>query len=529
MIRLSLFFLLVSFTRACLPASPQTPPPGHSRTGPVNISELIERAKGDAVTAPTNERLASSGEQIAVLADQTIPYRAYVNRTPIHDPHEIYPPADVYSFSYEATGDYVAAQRPVMFLFNGGPGSSSIWLHMTAFGPKKYSLDLSDLSQRPLLDEADKNAGFLIDAADLVFVDPVGTGLSRPLNDASEKAFKDLRVDARAMCRFVENWLDATDRDNAPIYLVGASYGSLRIAGMTSHPRCRGVRDKVHGLIFLSGLLDLRIREPSHPLRPVTLFPTLAATVWSRRTQAGEPPSETLEAFVARAKTYADTVIGPALIQAHILSDGENAAIVQDAANWLGLPEEKSTANSLAGLQYKIGQAGLKWCPYDSRHNCQPNKLLPDELSLYALGETLESGLENHLRTMMDYPLDTSEYAVLRNAIFRANWDYRFLKSSEAGQGTNMSQILKRHVFAPPRIFRNSSAPGRDTHILTASGLHDIVTPFYAMEIALARAGFDPDKITHHTYVGGHMVYLEEETGHQLSTDIRKFIAARTG
>ncbi|MEO1188672.1 MAG: hypothetical protein AAFW60_06340, partial [Pseudomonadota bacterium] len=182
--------------------------------------------------------LAQSAPQTAVLASGEYTYRAFVKRTRIEDRLDAYPSADIVSFSYEAADTDADRKRPVIFMFNGGPGSSSIWLHMTGFGPEKTSADLMNAIDDDVPLSREPNAGFLIDVGDLVFVDAIGTGLSRVVDADEEGRVKDLRVDAHAMCRYVQNWLKHEDRVGAPVYVVGVSYSTLRAAGMASHPKC---------------------------------------------------------------------------------------------------------------------------------------------------------------------------------------------------------------------------------------------------------------------------------------------------
>ncbi|MEM7460801.1 MAG: hypothetical protein AAF331_15155, partial [Pseudomonadota bacterium] len=149
-------------------------------------------------------------------------------------------------------------------------------------------------------------------------------------------------------------------------------------------------------------------------------------------------------------------------------------------------------------------------------------------LPLAAFGARLEEQLVEHIVGLTDYQLDADEYAVLRGNRFRANWDFRFHKSRQSGMGTNMAEILLRRIKVPVSTARPSGhipfIEKPPTRIMVASGLYDFVTPYYAMELALLRAGLEPSQFEMHLYKGGHMMYLEKETGHQLAADIRSFI-----
>ncbi len=498
------------------------------RTAPREIgsSEFSITQTFKTGTIARNERLAGSTTHQFASEAGPIPYRAHINRTPVIDPQSVFPPIEIVSFSYEKPSVATDQDRPVIFFFNGGPGSSTIWLHQTAFGPNKVSVDYEGgFESTPKISQTE-NTGFLIDVGDLVFVDPVGTGLSRPLNAAELETFADLRVDARSMCRFAKTWLDANDRANAPVYLVGSSYGALRIAGMASHPSCRKFRKQIRGLVFVSGVLNLRGRAMGTVTHAVGFFPTLAALAW----HDGDVPKAmwagSLQLYLMAAKTIAQRDVGPSWFEDDLQSN--EAAILkrQRVAAFLGSTDERATKTSVRTTVSKMIatlQRPKRRCAYDARSHCMRGEYLPG-IKLDELAIELETRLASYLNTNLNYALDTESYFSVRQERFRTNWDYRFLKSQEFGQGTNMAEVLAsalRNSNAISALLKKDSPPIK---LMVASSPHDIVTPFYAIELALRNAGFSRDAITTRTYEGGHMMYLDEETGHRLAADIRSFI-----
>ena len=415
--------------------SEQRPPPREfGETG------LTVTARFNAGAVPKSERLGKSAIFSFASDAGPLPYRAYVNRTPVSDPHNVFPPIEVVTFSYEKQAEIADHDRPVIFFFNGGPGSSTIWLHQTAFGPTKISVDYES---DPKISQAE-NAGFLIDAGDLVFVDPVGTGLSRPLGTSELETFADLRVDSRTMCRFAKTWLDANERADAPVYLVGSSYGSLRIAGMASHPSCRKFRKQVRGLVFVSGVLNLRGRAMGTVTHAVGFFPTLAALAW----HDGDVPKAmwggNLQLYLMAAKMIAQRDVGPAWFEDDLQSN--QAAILkrQRVSAFLGSTDERATKMSVRTTVSKM-IASLRRpkrrCAYDARFFCSRGEYLP-EIKLHELATELETRLSSYLKSNLDYDLDTENYHSFRHNGFGTNWDYRFLKGQDVGQGTNMAEVL---------------------------------------------------------------------------------------
>lgn len=512
--------------------SQESRPPPREPAPPV--SQLDDSAQ--------NLILAQSEPQTSSLASGEFAYRALVKQTRIEDRLDAYPTADIVSFSYEAASPDADPRRPVIFMFNGGPGSASISLHMTGFGPDKTSADLMNAvdGQVPLSREA--NAGFLIDVGDLVFVDAVGTGLSRVVDAEQEARFKDIRVDAHAMCRFVQNWLKGEDRVGAPIYVVGVSYSTLRAAGMASHPSCGDFRANLHGLIFVSGLLDLRMRHPGDTIGRVSHYPSIAAAAWHRGTVDRSKWSGDFDAFLEDMERYALTVLAPAIDASVHTSLNQSREVMQDLHTQIGLspPSENVTSVSAAirSAERKIG-GRRPACGYDARFNCRRLGSHPN-LPLTAFGLELEGQLIEHIAALTAFELDPEVYRVLRGNRFRSNWDYRFHKTRQSGMGTDMADHLLRKIKVPKPIPRGDARDLQQspttpfgalpifdkppTRIMVASGVYDFVTPYYAVELALLRAGLDPSQFEMHLYQGGHMMYLEKETGHQLAADIRSFI-----
>lgn len=509
----------------------------------LSFSEIQARMRGRDVSDASNLQIAASAVETAELSTGNYDYRAFMKRTPIEDAHDIYPPAEIVSFSYELVDTEPDPSRPVIFLFNGGPGSASIWLHMAGFGPDKTSAEFSGGPSGEVTLSRGANGGFLIDVADLVFVDPVGTGLSRVTDGTDDLKFRDLRVDARAMCRFAQNWLAAEDRGDAPVYVLGVSYSTLRAAGMASHNSCRDFRQELRGLIFVSGLLDLRMRHPRDVTGRVSPYPTIAAIAWNRGLIDHTLWPGGLQMFLDEMESYADTTLRPAMIEGRRLALPERRAIINELHTQLGIaPPSETIVSIAAGIQNarRNVDGNAAACPYDARFDCRRTFGSHPDLPLLAFGDRLETELAAYLSRKMNYELATDHYTVMRENLFRANWDYRFHKSAERGAGTDMAHTLVRKIRLPEPIpsvveiaslndlvayFKGRRTAGKNTtRIMVASGIHDLVTPYYAMELALLNAGLEPSQFEMRLYEGGHMMYLEKETGYQLAADIRSFV-----
>ncbi|GAA4965997.1 carboxypeptidase C (cathepsin A) [Nonomuraea thailandensis] len=250
------------------------------------------------------------------------------------------PDASISGTGYVAT-DGEAAHRPVMFLFNGGPGASSSPLHMSAFGPRRFtgprtSFVASGRSITP-------NPFSLLDETDLVFVDPVGTGFSRVLRDGGAAPYLSVHGDATATERFIRWWLDRHDRQTSPVYLVGESYGGHRLATL-----CARIGDlNVAGLVFISPMLDASAvtNAPGNDLPHVFELPAMAVAAWAH----GRASAEAADAATVfeRAQAFAQSDYLTALHLGSVLDDQNRTALAARIADLTGLPADQVLAADL--------------------------------------------------------------------------------------------------------------------------------------------------------------------------------------
>jgi carboxypeptidase C (cathepsin A) len=251
--------------------------------------------------------------------------------------------------SAEAAMSYVAYlkkdskpdTRPVMFLFNGGPGSSTVWLHMGAFGPKRVvTLDDSHSPAAPY--QLVNNESSLLDVADLVFVDAPGTGFGRIAGPGKEKAFWGVDQDAHAFADFITGFLSKYGRWNSPKYLFGESYGTTRSANLVNILETEKDLD-FNGVVLLSQILNFDFSADSPEMNPgVDLpyqlaLPTYAATAFYHKKLPTQPPS--LEPFLQEVQHFALNEYALALAQGAALPDAERTAIVGKLHAYTGLPE----------------------------------------------------------------------------------------------------------------------------------------------------------------------------------------------
>ena len=282
-----------------------------------------EKAEAPAIPPPVVSVTRHSG----TFGGTRINYRAIAGETYLKD-KDGKPLAAITSYSYIKEGP-VDPKRPVTFLWNGGPGSGSLWLHMGAFGPRRVVIpsDAKDdgAPPYPIIDNPDS----LLDVTDIVFIDPVGTGFSRTLGKTDPKDYWGVTKDAKSMAEFIRLWLNANGRWNAPKFIGGESYGTTRSAAVINELEGAGFTDvSVNGIILISSILDFSVAAdtPGNELGYVTNLPSMAATAWYHNKVANRPA--TVEEFVAEAKAFAIGPYASALLKGNALTAEERQQVL---------------------------------------------------------------------------------------------------------------------------------------------------------------------------------------------------------
>ncbi len=429
------------------------------------------------------------------------------------------PQASIFHIAYLKKGAD-PEKRPVTFLYNGGPGSASLWLHMGAFGPKRVVLpsDARDDGGPPW--RIEDNAASLLDVTDLVFIDPVGTGFSRALGKKKNEDFWGVEKDARSIARFIRRWLSLNDRWNSPKFLGGESYGTTRTAAVIRELE-GGVDDVAfNGLILISTILDFSARAdvPGNEMAPVLNLPTMAATAWYHGRVPDRPP---LEAFLREARAFAAGPYLAALMKGQALADPERAGVRERLARFTGLSEEYLERVHLRPspqrfMKELLRDEGLTVGRLDSRYTGRDYDSAgerPDmDPSFYGIDAGYTAAINRYLRHDLGVEMDR-EYRTIGG--LGARWDWK------------LSNGRRPFYFNLAPVIGTALRQNRDLKVFVAAGYYDFATPFFGAEFSLTRPGIPQDRIFFHYYPAGHMMYLEEASLKRLSDDLRRFIAGR--
>lgn len=429
------------------------------------------------------------------------------------------PVASIFSTAYIADGLTDPRTRPVAFVFNGGPGSASLWLHMGVFGPQRLALpNAVDDGAAPY--DIVENAYSILDVADLVFVDPVGTGWSRTLGEGETSDYWGVTEDAESLATFIRQWLADHQRWNSPKYLLGESYGTLRIGALLNELEGGYTDVAINGVALISTVVDFRYDDtsPGNDVGYVGLMPGFAATAWYHGKVDQSRWNGDLEAFLADARTFAIEEYMPALLHGVWLDEARRARIVSELSDYIGLSEQFiDRANlriSLRRFQRELRRdEGLSVGRLDSRFT---------GVEVDSVGENPETdpsfyGIDaSFTATMLDYftrtlGVDISDYYSTIGGVRGWNWN--------AGSSGN-----NNYINVGPWISR-AMRQNSDLEVLVAQGYYDLATPFFAAELMFNQPGFVQDRVTFTYYEAGHMMYIHEPSLETFTQDVREMIA----
>ena len=410
--------------------------------------------------------------------------------------------------------------RPVTFLFNGGPGSGSVWLQMGAFGPKRVAIpsDARDdgAPPYPLVDNPDS----LLDVTDLVFIDPPGTGFSYLIGKTEPKEFYGVTADAKAVAQVIRRWLNDHGRWASPKYLGGESYGTTRSAAVVNELEGSTFNDVgLNGVILISTVLDFAAGSdaPGNELSFITNLPSMAATALYH----GKATAPSTEQFVEEARQFAIGPYASALLKGQKLPAEERAAIRARLSQFTGLSEaflDRADLRVTPDRFYKelLRDRGLTVGRLDSRYTGRDYDSAgesPDnDPSFYGIDAGYTAAINSWARGGLGFVTDREYQSI---AGLGRDWDWRI-------GGRDANAYLNVTPWLGKALRENSGM-----RIFVAQGYYDFATPFFAAEYALSRTGIPQDRIEYQYYDAGHMMYVRDEDRAKLSRDVRRFIRSR--
>lgn len=416
--------------------------------------------------------------------------------------------------------------RPVCFVFNGGPGSASIWLHMGLLGPKLVQVDSdakADDGAAPF--KIIDNPYSLLDITDLVFMDPIGTGYSKVLGKGKVEDYWGLNEDAKSVAKFIRLWATKHQRWNAPKYLIGESFGTTRAAAVADELMGGGQDMALNGLVMVSQALDYAGSTSVHDniTSYLTYLPSMAATAWYH-TKAGQ--GKTLEAFVEEARQFTYDMYAPALYRGAFLKEEDKANIVNQLAYFTGLDktyiEQSNVRILMPRFQKELLRSENKTLGrLDGRYYGEEADQIAErptlgDASSYKISSAYTAALQSYYASDLNVQMDRPYLTSNRSIYPKWNWKPVPKKSGWEPHYVNTSRRLAKAMR------KNESM-----RVLVASGYYDLITPFFDAEYTFSRNGMVMDRVAFTYYEAGHMMYVHHPALEQLCLDIREFLTAR--
>jgi carboxypeptidase C (cathepsin A) len=487
-----------------------------------------EPAAEPAADAAPEARSSTTSHQVAI-GGETVDYQATAGYLIV--PNEEGDPAAKFGYTaYLRQGVGDASQRPVTFAFNGGPGSSSIWLHLGVLGPRRVVVADADFTLPPPYELVD-NEYSILDVTDLVMIDPVGTGYSRPVGDAKGEDFWGVDQDIDSVSRFIKAWVTENGRWASPKILLGESYGGMRSGGValellqTHGMALNGVVLVSPFMDYVSGFDGLGVDLPH-----VLFLPTLAATAWYHEALENRP--ESLTAHIEEAKAFAYDRFAPALLKGSRLGAEERAAVLAGLARLTGVGEEywdranlrvRHTQFVKELLRDRKETAGR----IDSRFAGRSFNLLGEHMSYDPFNSAVSAAFTG---SFLDYYHDELDFG--RDLDYKVSggiwgkWDWRHQPPGGVGFGGKLP--------FPNTAADLARAMGQNPHmkVLVQQGYYDLATPQAATEYSVDHMDLLPEQrenISIDYYEAGHMMYLHPPSLVKYKEDLARFIEEACG
>lgn len=513
--RISLAAALLTLAPAGLVGQPPGARPGQSPTAQSTPAAAATRDRAaQRADSAVDETPVVTRHSITVNG-KAVPYRATVGMMPIRDPRSEVTEGHIFYVYYAKEGVSDAATRPLTFVFNGGPGSATVWLHMGAYGPKKVKLlPNGDAPAPPYTFEDNPNT--LLDQTDLVFLDPVGTGYSRAATQADGAKFWGLDEDARSVTEFIRLFLSRNERWGSPLFLSGESYGTTRAAHLAGMLTDNGI--PLSGIAFISMVWDFGAQSPGrgNDIGYVNFLPSYAATAWYHQKLPADLQALSVDELARQAEEFALGEYSTALNRGAKLGAADRQAMIAKVARFTGLPERVVADNDmrldlgafsqalLHDERKMTGRLDSRFATYNERPGSERTAF---DVSNSSIRNTFTPVLNDYVRRELGYESDRLYY-ILGGGI--GPWHY----PQRTGYA-NVTASLEHGLNANPYM-----------RVFLAEGYYDMATPFGAAQYTIDHLNVAPEvraRFVVKRYAAGHMIYIDDTQMTRMREDLRAF------
>ena len=424
--------------------------------------------------------------------------------------------ANIYYWAYTLDGVKDVSERPLCFVFNGGPGSASVWLHLGALGPKRVIMEDEGWMPKPPY-KLEDNPNTWLDKTDLVFIDPVGTGFSRGANpDKNSEKYWNFEGDFKSVAEVIRLYLVHNNRWTSPLFLAGESYGTTRSAGVSKVLMQKGIG--LNGIALISTVLDFQtLRFAFNNQLPYYLYvPTYAVTGWYHGKLADELQAKSIEDLLAEVEDWTINTYAIAIAKGDAMTDDEKQDIAEKLAYYTGLSEtyikqNKLKINIMRFCKELLRDEGRTVGRLDSRFKGidtdNAGETFEFDPSMVAIIPPYTAMMNHYAREQLGLETDI-EYETLSYKVFQG-WKH------EEGKYPDTSNDLRETISKNPYM-----------KIFVAQGYYDLATPYFAWLYTYNHMSLDDevrDNFVTKYYEAGHMMYLHKGELAQLKADADEF------
>lgn len=430
------------------------------------------------------------------------------------------PKAKVFFIAYTKDNQPDAAKRPLTFSFNGGPGSSSVWLHMGLLGPKRVLMDDVGNPTPPPYRLVD-NEYSILEHTDLVFIDPVGTGYSRMVTGEKTKEYHGFKRDIESVGEFIRLYTSRYGRWVSPKFLIGESYGTTRAAGLSGYLQERH-GFFLNGIMLISSVLEFSTLRfaPGNDLPYILYLPTYAATAWYHKRLPRDLQRKPLARLLKEVEAFAEGEYTLALMQGNRLTAKQSKALTHQLARYTGLSEayieQTNHRIDIMGFAKELLRSERRTVGrLDSRFKGidrdATGKVFEYDPSYANIQGPYTATFNHYVRSELGYHSDLP-YEILAN-LFQG-WSYREFENSYV----NVAETLRKAISMNPHL-----------KVFVGSGYYDMATPYFATDYTLSHLSLDPSlqsNVQVKYYEAGHMMYIHLPSLAQMHQDLLSFLSA---
>lgn len=446
---------------------------------------------------------------------RTLNYTTTTGYMPIRNNQSGETEARMFFMAY--TLDNPPANRPLMFSFNGGPGSASVWLHMGALGPKRVKMQDEGWLPPPPYQLVDNDQTWLTET-DLVFIDPVGTGYSRAVRPELGAKFFGLQGDLDSVGEFIRMYLGRENRWSSPLFLVGESYGTTRASGLSNLLFEKGIA--LNGIVLVSTVMNFGTLNfaPGNDLTYPLIFPSYTATAWYHKALPSELQQKPLRDVLRESENFAANELTVGLAKGDRMTDAERQSLLDKYSRLTGLSKIFVAQNKfrvdlgrfnkelLRGQQRTTGRLDSRFKGIDSDTG---GVSTANDPSMSAIRPPYTATFNDYVRRELGFKTDL-EYYILGGGI-NAPWNWG-QSNGFANTAPTLQQAMQKNPFMK---------------IFVGQGYYDMATPYFAAEYSFATLNLDPTlrkNISFEYYEAGHMMYIEKNSLKKLKDDVTRFM-----